>query len=403
MPPTGVVASDSATATSSSVFCTLILDAVGWESAFPNLPRSDEWTRLVGRLAHVFREAGISWEVVGDYILEAAVHPFHFSGWRQEELIELDQQVRQEVQLFVANMVAAFRQGQTSRTSQRMGSLCYRGGGGGGDGTAVAGVMGAAVPEACDAPMVEAEKDEVEEHALLRPSALEAFLRGLEVGTSHLVQRIALGSDLNSLELEALGRGLEWPERIVSEEDVVFLSDEEGWPTIRIGAGTLMALSLRAVFDADRREGGALPAKVVMAEYAVAEGNVEDLSDVFEYPFSSARHVPKRAKDEFAGVVRWVLRNLNGDSEDFWRLLGMAPRMLMVPPPGARKKSIPAELVARASEEQVMSDVISLVKEGQLGKAVRRLDPGVLAPLTPETLEALQALHPVGDGLLASV
>eukprot|EP00854_Cymbomonas_tetramitiformis_P008275 gene8275-biopygen8365 len=54
--------------------------------------------------------------------------------------------------------------------------------------------------------------------------------------------------------------------------------------------------------------------------------------------------------------------------------------------------------LARATEERVMSDVISLVKEGQLGKAIRRLDPGVLAPLTPETLEALQALHPVGMG-----
>ncbi|KAK3258906.1 hypothetical protein CYMTET_32070 [Cymbomonas tetramitiformis] len=52
-----------------------------------------------------------------------------------------------------------------------------------------------------------------------------------------------------------------------------------------------------------------------------------------------------RARDEFAGVVRRVLRNLEGDSEDFWRLLGVAPWMLLAPPPGARKKSIPAELV----------------------------------------------------------
>ncbi|KAK3234116.1 hypothetical protein CYMTET_55605 [Cymbomonas tetramitiformis] len=50
-----------------------------------------------------------------------------------------------------------------------------------------------------------------------------------------------------------------------------------------------------------------------------------------------------------------------------------------------------------------MSHVMSLVKEGKLGKAIRRLDPGVLTPLTPWTLEALQALHPVGDGLPASV
>ncbi|KAK3286039.1 hypothetical protein CYMTET_6385 [Cymbomonas tetramitiformis] len=97
---------------------------------------------------------------------------------------------------------------------------------------------------------------------------------------------------------------------------------------------------------------------------------------------------------------------------------------------GARKKSILAELVrvrvqqmlagewddhyraaapsapvwlARASEERIVSDVSSLVKKGQLGKAIQRLDPGVLAPLEPETLEALEALHPSGDGLPAPV
>eukprot|EP00854_Cymbomonas_tetramitiformis_P027105 gene27105-biopygen28095 len=104
--------------------------------------------------------------------------------------------------------------------------------------------------------------------------------------------------------------------------------------------------------------------------------------------------------------------------------------MLLAPKPGARKKSILAELVrvrvqqmlagewddhyraaapsapvwlARASEERIVSDVSSLVKKGQLGKAIQRLDPGVLAPLEPETLEALEALHPSGDGLPAPV
>eukprot|EP00854_Cymbomonas_tetramitiformis_P003395 gene3395-biopygen3351 len=85
--------SDGTTATFSWVFCPLILDAVGWESAFPSLPKSDEWTRLVSSLAHVFREARISKEVVADYILEEAVHPFHVTGSRQEELIELGQQM----------------------------------------------------------------------------------------------------------------------------------------------------------------------------------------------------------------------------------------------------------------------------------------------------------------------
>ncbi|KAK3249364.1 hypothetical protein CYMTET_41204 [Cymbomonas tetramitiformis] len=47
------------------------------------------------------------------------------------------------------------------------------------------------------------------------------------------------------------------------------------------------------------------------------------LSEVFACPFSSARHVRKHAEDEFAGVMRWVLQNLEGDSENFWRLLGV--------------------------------------------------------------------------------
>ncbi|KAK3251215.1 hypothetical protein CYMTET_39438 [Cymbomonas tetramitiformis] len=135
-----------------------------------------------------------------------------------------------------------------------------------GGAAAVAEEVRTAVPEACDAPVVEAEEaggaeqvggaqleggpspeacaapiqweDEVEEHALLNPSALEAFLRGQEVGGSHMVQRDALGRDLNPLELEALDRGLERPERVVSQGDVAFLSDGEGWPTLRISAGT---------------------------------------------------------------------------------------------------------------------------------------------------------------------
>ncbi|KAK3234117.1 hypothetical protein CYMTET_55606 [Cymbomonas tetramitiformis] len=58
------------------------------------------------------------------------------------------------------------------------------------------------------------------------------------------------------------------------------------------------------------------------------------LSEVFACPSSSAGHVSKRAKDEFVGVMRWMLLNLDGDSEDFWQFLVVAPRMLLSPPPG---------------------------------------------------------------------
>ncbi|KAK3274578.1 hypothetical protein CYMTET_17246 [Cymbomonas tetramitiformis] len=154
------------------------------------------------------------------------------------------------------------------------------------------------------------------------------------------------------------------------------------------------------------------------------------LEEVFACPFSTARHVPKRAKNAFAEAMRWVLRSLSGDNEDFWRLLGVASMLLLAPQPGARRKSIPAELIrervrrmlagdwealfraaapsapvwpARTSEERVANDVFSLVKEGQLAKAIGRLDPGVLAPLQPETLEALAELHLAGEGLPAQV
>ncbi|KAK3286349.1 hypothetical protein CYMTET_6098 [Cymbomonas tetramitiformis] len=182
MPPTGVVASDGETATFSWVFCPFILDALGWRSSFPNLSRSDEWTRIVDRLAHVFREAGISWEVAADYILEPAVHPFHFSGRRQEELIELEQQFdangkcllidlancRPDVEFLSEDgqLVQSRRRGRGASGAAGSRSprpdAASRGSNqplvvGEGVGAAVAGEMNTAVPEACDAPVVEAE------------------------------------------------------------------------------------------------------------------------------------------------------------------------------------------------------------------------------------------------------
>ncbi|KAK3283597.1 hypothetical protein CYMTET_8685 [Cymbomonas tetramitiformis] len=85
------------------------------------------------QLPHVFREAGISWEVVADYILEAAVHPFHFpAGSRRRGL----------VRPLVRPLVRGSSQPPVA---------------GEGDGATVAGMMGAAVPEAYDAPVVEAK------------------------------------------------------------------------------------------------------------------------------------------------------------------------------------------------------------------------------------------------------
>ncbi|KAK3258684.1 hypothetical protein CYMTET_32281 [Cymbomonas tetramitiformis] len=114
MPPTGIIRDGVAT-TFSWFFCPLILDAVGWESAFPNLPRDAGWNEMVSELARVLQEAGITWEVVAGYILEEGMHPFHFSRQRQEQLIQMDQQLGQEVQMFASGLVASARLLETGR------------------------------------------------------------------------------------------------------------------------------------------------------------------------------------------------------------------------------------------------------------------------------------------------
>ncbi|KAK3250733.1 hypothetical protein CYMTET_39893 [Cymbomonas tetramitiformis] len=79
-----------------------LTQCVGWESAFPSLPRDAKWSQNV----EVLRNVGAAWEVVAWYIPEEGLTPFHFSRQRQEELIGIDTRVGQGVQLFAANMVA---------------------------------------------------------------------------------------------------------------------------------------------------------------------------------------------------------------------------------------------------------------------------------------------------------
>ena len=45
---------------------------------------------------------------------------------------------------------------------------------------------------------------------------------------------------------------------------------------------------------------------------------------------------------------------------------------------------------------------MALVREGRLSKALDRLDPGALSPLTPDTLSRLRRLHPNSCGLLGA-
>jgi hypothetical protein len=150
--------------------------------------------------------------------------------------------------------------------------------------------------------------------------------------------------------------------------------------------------------------------------------------DVWACPFTTIRHVPKRAREDYSRAHEWAQQGLRGDSERTWRIWALVPRLLLAPLPGERGKTLPAAVVRDRSERflrgeweqlyahsmpsaapwptqvthaRLFHDVVALVKEGQLSKAVARLDPAVLAGLTEETLESLRSLHPLGTPLPA--
>eukprot|EP00854_Cymbomonas_tetramitiformis_P007789 gene7789-9254_t len=160
------------------------------------------------------------------------------------------------------------------------------------------------LPEAYEAPIV--EEGEGGDFAFLSPTALEALLRG-SGGEVHMVARDALGRDLSEEELDAVDRGLLWPEQVVRRRGAAYLLDGEV-VYHQIARGTLVTPSLHAVFAAGLvGEGGeimdpvpiiqvmeveadnitrgglgvaeaatALPAEVVRAEYVEAAGGAVD-------------------------------------------------------------------------------------------------------------------------------
>ncbi|KAK3280724.1 hypothetical protein CYMTET_11447 [Cymbomonas tetramitiformis] len=364
MPPSQVVGADGEAATFSWLFCPMILDAVGWAAAFPALPRSAEWTRLVQELRQVLQRAGVTWEVVAGFIVDKGVAPFHFDARRQEELINMDVQngarvgmvteffssrgrhsvqfddngqvmqvdlsnSRCAVEYLAADGVSVLsrRNGRGNGApggARRVGGRSDLGEDGGppmeaceapitedGDpegepgrgGRLPSGVAGD-LPEAYEAPIV--EEGEGGDFAFLSPTALEALLRG-SGGEVHMVARDALGRDLSEEELDAVDRGLLWPEQVVRRRGAAYLLDGEV-VYHQIARGTLVTPSLHAVFAAGLvGEGGeimdpvpiiqvmeveadnitrgglgvaeaatALPAEVVRAEYVEAAGGAVD-------------------------------------------------------------------------------------------------------------------------------
>ncbi|KAK3236311.1 hypothetical protein CYMTET_53539 [Cymbomonas tetramitiformis] len=496
MPPSRVVGADGEAATFSWLFCPMILDAVGWTAAFPALPRSAEWTRLVRELRQVLQRAGVTWEVVAGFIVDEGVAPFHFDARRQEELINMDVQVGQQVQEYAAGLVTASREAQRlagrvpgalnsrgytrPRGSELVGhrvrlyhqngaqvgmvteffplrnrhgvqfddngqvmqvdfsnSRCAveylaaddvfvlsrrNGRGNAALGGAIAlpsrmalsppargaspaqqvggwsglGGDGGSPMEACDAPIVEDGDAEGEPGrggrfprgaAEALPEAYEAPIAEKGKGrdftflstcasTQQWVRYLPDGH-LQVAELGSAVRG-----RVQRLETV---TRSPGRMNRLSGGGTMAS-------RAQRRE--------QLVDPVIPEASWEwlrglPLEEVFACPFSTARHVPKRAKNAYAEAMRWVLHSLSGDNEDFWRLQGVPSRLLPAPRPEAQRKSIHLDEWSSSGKES----------EGcwQLAKAIGRLDPGVLDPLQPETLEALAELHPAGDGLPAQV
>ncbi|KAK3282615.1 hypothetical protein CYMTET_9661 [Cymbomonas tetramitiformis] len=447
MPPTSAVTADYEAA-----FCPMILETEGWESAFPNLPRDEEWTRVAGELWRVLRDAGVTWETVAGVVVEEGRGPFHFTRQQQEELVGLDQVVGQEIQQYAANMVAGvWREMQSlgrlpgasgsrgytrprgvEMVGQRL-RLCYFRGPWVRVVTEYVSDRGRHVVQFDDdgscapvdlsnsrppnpVPVVEALVEEAAQRARAVGAAKAATALPADVvwatcersaGDEGGRRRYVPGvpqlrrrpEQQQKVQEEWQPARQEWQERLRQRRQIL-QEWWQPWPQQADGRDA------RAVVRARR----------VRRTAAAHDGDPQPGED------DPAFRCPP--------TLAYLLRKLSGDNEDFWRLLGVATRTLLAPQPRARKKSIPVELVrvrvqqmlageweglyravvpsapvwpARASDERIVSDVISLVKEGQLGKAMRRLDPGVLAPLKPETLEALEALHPGGDGLPAPV
>ncbi|KAK3257305.1 hypothetical protein CYMTET_33602 [Cymbomonas tetramitiformis] len=455
MPPTGVVADDGSTATFSWVFCPLILDAVGWRSASP--------------------------------ICQGVVSgPDLWTGRRQEELLELNQQVGQEVQLFAANMVAEARQGlqPPGRVPGAMGSVGPAGSRsprpevaprgddqpptvGEGGAAAVADEVRMAVPEACDAPVVEAEEAGGAEQvggAQLEATALPAEVVMVEYamaagdvedrpgyvrGVPQLSGRdcsVCLGEFRVGQAFSIRGSGKSNSSNIGGNNNNSGEGSSGGRKSSHRGSSSSNSnnkdnkSSNSCSSDGSNTSNGNNDSNSSSSSNSgrASIGNSSSREGSF---VSRDGKWSGRCRSEWPGAVFCRSRGVFGGRR---QTVLMTHRRGMMSPPtdvprqeagaeagagGAQRRERPVDPVipeasmvagewealfsaavpsapvwpARASEERVMSDVISLVKEGQLGKAIRRLDPGVLAPLTPETIEALQVLHPVGDGLPASV
>ncbi|KAK3254270.1 hypothetical protein CYMTET_36512 [Cymbomonas tetramitiformis] len=301
------------------------------------------------------------------------------------------------------------------------------------------------------------------EHALLDACALEALLRGEAGGADTFTHHQSiLSRNFTADELDGISRFLDPPESVVflDERGELPFIGTDGWAGAGSGLfrGAVISLSLRAVWrrmrEADARRYGPLPeqdssvvdftvgahglsaveAATTLQSFRVQElggagvpgwsangMNLGDACSICTLEWESGQGASRRAKRTGWGPEVGGREGAGEDAVVRRPLLPVIPapgsaaprcerRRRAVdfdgdPPPGDWEElyrvSVPSAPAwpARASEERTFADVVSLVKEGQLSKAIRRLDPGALAPLVQETLEALKDLHPAGDGL----
>eukprot|EP00854_Cymbomonas_tetramitiformis_P016090 gene16090-biopygen16593 len=158
------------------------------------------------------------------------------------------------------------------------------------------------------------------------------------------------------------------------------------------------------------------------AGWAWLRGLSIDECAVSDYP---SLMVPKRLRGLFTECAMVALRRMRVDTEDVdaYKLFFLLPRLILQPVQKGEKKGVARVIkercarflrgdweelhaeapgdrraTAEADEERVLRDAVRLVKDGQLGKAAKRLELAKLAPATEETLQKLERLHPAGTG-----
>ena len=146
-----------------------------------------------------------------------------------------------------------------------------------------------------------------------------------------------------------------------------------------------------------------------LLEKAVASKLVGDWSDFFIFPkcilWVPVRGGTRMAKKAcFADMVRARLARWPSDVDGLWEdVVQRSPKRRAgegapsVSRLKSEPKSVPSESKKASEQKSKESAVISALRLGDVRKALQVLNSAPIAPKTPETLERLRKLHPVGE------